>query len=64
MSGTYYWCLEHARVEPEAGCANDRRMGPYATREEAEGAIQRAHERSAAWDREDAAWRNPPRHHD
>lgn len=54
MSGPWYWCLDHARIEPAAGCPNDRRMGPYDTREEAAQAIDRARERSEAWDREDA----------
>lgn len=54
----YWWCLQHAQVEGDAGCANDERMGPYETREQAEGAIGRARERTKAWDAEDEAWRN------
>jgi hypothetical protein len=54
MTGPWYWCLDHAAVEPQDGCSNDRRMGPYATREEAELAIDRARARSEEWDREDA----------
>jgi hypothetical protein len=55
MRGPWYWCLDHQQVEPEAGCANDRRMGPYETRDQAETALARAAERTAAWDAEDAA---------
>jgi hypothetical protein len=54
--GQWYWCLIHSRVEPEDGCANIDRLGPYKTREEAAGAIDRARERTAAWDEEDAKW--------
>lgn len=53
MSGPWYWCLIHARVEPEDGCPNDRRMGPYDTREEAADAPARARAKSEQWDRED-----------
>jgi hypothetical protein len=55
MAGPWFWCLDHQRIEPAAGCPNDRRMGPYATREAAATALDRARERTAAWDAEDAA---------
>jgi hypothetical protein len=38
----FYWCLEHQRVEPALGCANDIRMGPYETVELAQTALARA----------------------
>ena len=25
----WYFCLEHQQVEPEDGCANAERLGPY-----------------------------------
>jgi hypothetical protein len=55
--GPWYWCLKHGRVEPAEGCANIDRLGPYRTREEAETALDRAHERTERWDAEDDAWR-------
>lgn len=55
MADRWYWCLDHGRVEPEAGCPNYQRMGPYETQEEAAGALHRARERTAEWDAEDAA---------
>lgn len=55
MSETWYWCLNHGRVEPEDGCPNVARMGPYSTREEAASAIERARERTEEMDRADAA---------
>jgi len=33
-------------------------MGPYPTRAEAQAALERARERSRAWDEEDDAWHN------
>ena len=36
----WWFCLKHNEVEHGDGCANSERMGPYATREEAEGAHQ------------------------
>lgn len=54
MSDAWYWCLIHSRVEPADGCPNVSRMGPYATREEAATAIQRARERTEEMDRADA----------
>jgi len=41
----------------EDGCANKDRLGPYATRAEAERALQTAAERNEAWD-EDPRWRD------
>ncbi|MER7499878.1 hypothetical protein AB0L05_23740 [Nonomuraea pusilla] len=48
--GQWWFCLTHMRVEPDQGCPNKDRMGPYATQEEAAGALQRAAERNKAWD--------------
>lgn len=58
MAGPWYWCLDHERVEPSEGCPNDRRLGPYESREQAERALEIARERTEAWDAEDAAENN------
>ena len=50
---SWYYCLTHQRVEPEDGCANDQRMGPYETENEAASALERAAERNAAYDADD-----------
>jgi hypothetical protein len=55
--GPWYWCLVHNRLERAEGCPNIERMGPYETKEMAEGALDRAHERTEAWDAEDKNWR-------
>ncbi|GAA4043869.1 hypothetical protein [Nonomuraea soli] len=54
MSTSQWWfCLKHQRVEPEQGCPNKDRMGPYASEQEAAGALQRAKERNEAYDGRD-----------
>jgi hypothetical protein len=52
----WYYCLDHKTVETRDGCRSINRFGPYATREEAEHALQKVAERNEAWDREDAEW--------
>lgn len=52
----FWWCLTHARVEEGPGCPNMERLGPYATREQAESAIDRAKARTEAEDARDRAW--------
>ena len=48
-----YYCLVHQRVEPELGCANAERMGPYETQAEAENAMETAKQRNEAFDSDD-----------
>jgi hypothetical protein len=50
MAGQYYYCLEHHTVEPEEGCRAADRLGPYATRAEAERALEKVQERNEEWD--------------
>lgn len=59
---TYWWCLKHARVEDQDGCAHADRLGPYDTEQEAAEALAKARERTAARDAEDAGeddWGRP-----
>ena len=53
----WYWCLEHHRVEPREGCRGADRLGPYATRAEAERALDKVEQRNEDWEAEDARWR-------
>ncbi len=57
MSGTYWYCLSHRAVENEPLCRGSERMGPYATRAEAERPVETAAERTEAWD-EDPRWKD------
>ncbi|MDA9790969.1 hypothetical protein N9B81_00925 [bacterium] len=50
---SWYFCLEHQQVEPEDGCANAERLGPYETEDAARHALERAAERNAAFDEDD-----------
>lgn len=52
-SGDYYFNLETREVEQGRRSPWTRRMGPYATREEAEKALEAAAARTEEWDRED-----------
>jgi hypothetical protein len=52
----WWFCLKHMRVEPDEGCPNKDRMGPYPTREAAAAALQTADERNEAWREADRKW--------
>jgi hypothetical protein len=52
----WWWCLTHRTVEPDRGCPDRDRLGPFATVEEASRALQTVQERNARYDKEDAAW--------
>ena len=51
----YWFCLTHHAVEPDEGCPNKDRLGPYESHAEAARAIEKAAERTEAWD-EDPVW--------
>ncbi|WP_030545139.1 hypothetical protein [Streptomyces albus] len=56
-AGEWYYCLKHGKVEEGPECPAKDRMGPYATRPEAEHAMETAAERNAEWETD-------PRWHD
>jgi hypothetical protein len=49
----WWYCLRHHTVEPEAGCPAKDRLGPYATKEEAERALETVRRRNEEWDAQD-----------
>lgn len=55
MDGSKDWwfCLKHHAVEHGAGCPGKDRLGPYATREEAEHALETVRRRNEEWDAKD-----------
>ena len=60
---SWWYCLVHGQVEVETGCALTDRLGPYASKEEAEQALATARQRTAeqdARDRADDDWGTPP----
>lgn len=52
---SYWWCLNHSRVEDDHGCAHTDRLGPYDTPDDAAQALARARARTEAEDARDAA---------
>jgi hypothetical protein len=56
MSGHWWFCLTHMRVEGDEGCPNKDRMGPYETEEAAANALKTAAERNKAWQDQDRDW--------
>ncbi len=44
---TWWWCLDHKRVEQNGGCGSTTRVGPYDTEQQAASAMDRVRERSA-----------------
>lgn len=51
----YWFCLKHHAVEGTLGCPNKDRLGPYPSEAEAAQALEKAAERTEAWD-EDPDW--------
>ncbi|MEU4831583.1 hypothetical protein [Streptosporangium sp. NPDC023615] len=56
MSDQWWFCLTHQAVEPDKGCPNKDRMGPYPTREAAAAALQTAARRNEDWKKNDKGW--------
>ena len=54
--GPWFFCLKHHTVEDRDGCAERHRLGPFATRSEAEHALEKVAERNEAADAADRAW--------
>ena len=53
----YYWCRGHDRVErSDEACGMDRRIGPFATPDQAEHWQDRVEDRNEEWDAADRAW--------
>ncbi|MCI0689750.1 MAG: hypothetical protein L0Y54_21310 [Sporichthyaceae bacterium] len=51
----WYFCLVHHTVEANEGCKAADRLGPYDSKEEAAGALERAAQRNEDWDN-DPRW--------
>ena len=52
----WYYCVSHDAVEPAVGCPAKDRLGPYATREDAQQALETAQRNTEEWDEADEAW--------
>lgn len=49
----WWYNLNSGEAEFGPGAPNSERLGPYATQQEAQHALELAHERSEQWDAED-----------
>lgn len=56
MSTEFYFNAKTKQVEQGPQSDYTNRMGPYASREEAEAALQTAKSRNESWDEEDQDW--------
>lgn len=56
LKDTFWFCLDHHRVEsfPESDSGN--RLGPYDTAQEAAGVLDRIAAREKRWQQEDEDW--------
>ena len=54
MGGDWWFNLRTQQVEEGQGDPNSERLGPYATREEAAGVLERMRRRNEQFDNEDA----------
>jgi hypothetical protein len=50
---SWWFCLRHHEVEQGPGCPGKDRLGPYATREAAEKALETVQRRNEEWDAQD-----------
>ncbi len=48
----WFYCVKHGAVEQGPQCPSRNRMGPYASREQAQHAMSTVAERNQEWDRE------------
>jgi hypothetical protein len=49
----YWFCLIHQKVEVDAGCPNESRLGPYESIAAASDALRRMSDRNKAVDEDD-----------
>lgn len=53
---TWWWCLTHSRAEEGVSSPAEERLGPYPSKEAAEGWRDRHEGREDTWDDADEAW--------
>lgn len=52
---SWFWCLEHKKVEEGFGCGSTSRIGPYDTPDAAASALDRTRQREAEQEARDEA---------
>jgi hypothetical protein len=53
---TFWFCLDHHRVESFEQSDSKNRLGPYDSADEAAGALDRIAAREQKWEQEDRDW--------
>jgi hypothetical protein len=56
LDGTYWYCVDHHRVEQFEATDSQNRIGPFETEQEAEAALQTIADREKLYEEEDSAW--------
>ena len=56
VADNWWYCLTHKTVEPNDGCPNKNRLGPYPDEATAGRALEIVRERNEQWDAEDQEW--------
>jgi len=56
LEPTFWFCVKHHSVEEFDGCGSKNRIGPFATPEDAQRALQTIAERESRYEKEDSQW--------
>ena len=56
LTGTYWYCVKHHRVERFEETDSQNRIGPFYDEESAANALQTIAEREKRYEEEDSAW--------
>jgi hypothetical protein len=56
LEGTYWYCVDHHRVELFEQTDSQNRIGPFDTAEEAANALQTIADREKRYEEEDSRW--------
>ena len=56
LSGEYWFCMKHHRVEKYEDTDSANRIGPFGSEAEAANALQTIADREKAYDKSDSEW--------
>jgi hypothetical protein len=56
LSGEYWFCMKHHRVEKYEDTDSSNRIGPFKSEREAADALQTISDREKAYDKSDSDW--------
>jgi hypothetical protein len=58
LDGTYWYCVDHHRVETFEQTDSQNRIGPFDTAQDASNALQTISDRERRYEEEDSQWEN------